>query len=492
VTKLEAEQEKIIKAQALEIEKLRRELFLMKNRLFGRSSEAADKLVVQGQLFAPPETIEVDASMAAKSTPAPDLPRTPKTTAEQPKQQPKRQILPEGLPREVCIVDLPDAIKAGLIKIGEDISERLARRPTQYYVLRFVRPRYVDPSNPDAGVRQMPAPASAIPGGILDASVLAQVITGKFADHVPLSRQVEGFGRLGIDLSLSTLSDNLLTVARVWFKPLYEMLWTLLLQRGSLHVDETVLPTLPERRSGEGQTKKTRLWTYLNDRGPPIILFHYTETKAGQHVRDKLATWKGPSDATCTLYLHADAASSFEALYEVQPRIKPVNCWAHARRKFYAIAQESSSRIFAHDVVEQIDILFAYERTWKELDDVTRQANRKSDAIPQLEKIKTMLDDKLIGLSENSATAKAISYLTKRWANFTRYAERGDLQMSNNAAERALRKSALGRKNFLFVGNERGGEAAAIYYSLIETAKANDIEPSQWLLHVPVKGAELL
>jgi transposase len=483
VTKLEAEQAATIKAQALQIDKLTRELLILKRRLFGRSSEAADILQVQGQLFAPPATIARDSDT---STPAPVLPRTPNTTAASAKQRPKRELLPAHLPREQQVVDLSEADKVGLVEIGRDQSERLAYRPGTFYVLCTVRPRYVNPQQPDAGVQQMPAPPCAIPSGILDLSVLVEFIVSKFADHIPLSRQIDRIARLGVELSLSTVSANLLTIAQMWLKSIVDALWIVARQRGSLHVDETVFPTLPERGSGDRQTKKTRLWTYLNDTGPPIILFHYTQSKAGQHVQEVLSDWKGPNDA-CTLYLHADAASNYEALYRAYPRIQPVNCWAHARRKFYAIAQDSSVKIFAHEAVEQIDVLFAYEREWKALSTQERFAKRQTEAQPQLEKLHAMLIEKqkhLGGSDANSATAQAISYLTKRWANFTRYTEHGDLVMSNNAAERALRKAALGRKNFLFAGNERGGEAAAIFYSLIETAKANGIEPNQWLLKV--------
>jgi transposase len=500
VTELEAAQA-TIKAQAFQIEKLTLELLMLKNRLFGRASEAADLLQVQGQLFAPPETIPVDA---------PPMPRTPKTRAMQPKQPPKREIVPPDLPREICLLDLPDDVKAGLVHIGTDASERLAYRSGEFYVIRTVRPRYANPRHPDAGVQQMSVPPSVIPGGILDVSVLAEVAISKFADHLPLSRQIERMGRGGVQIPLSTLSANLLTLAEVWLTPLLDALWGVLRQRGCMHVDETVFPTLPERGSGDRQTKKTRLWTYLNDTGPPIILFHYTPSKAGQHVHEVLADWTGP-DAACPLYLHADAASNYEALYRQHPRIQPVNCWAHARRKFYAIARESTTRIFAHEAVERIDVLFADERKWQALSADERMLKRQLEAKPKLDELRAMLSAKLIEQSPNSATGQAIRYLTKRWDNFTRYIEHGDLVLSNNAAERALRKAALGRKNFLFVGNERGGEAAAIYYSLIETAKANGIDPGQWLLNVlrelpkrkgsrfqdvkdllPIKGAELL
>ena len=474
------QQAALIKAQALQIEKLSFELAVLKKQLFGRSREAADLLSVQGQLFAPLQTIEVDS---ATVLPAPVLARTPKSQ-DLPRRQPKREILPPNLPREERILDVPEATELGLIQIGQDVSERLAYRPGQHYVLRTIRPRYADPRNRAAGVQQISAPPCVIPGGILDDSVIADVAISKFADHLPLSRQIDRFSRLGVEVSLSTLSENLLTVATLWLKPLIDALWQVLKQRTSLHADETILPTLPEPGSALGCTQKTRLWTYLNDTGPPIILFHYTDTKAGAHVESVLANWSDPASMQPhrVCYLHADAASNYEALYRKNPGIKAVNCWAHARRKFYAIAHESPIRIFAHDAVEQIDILFAFERAWKPLSSDTRHTMRQTQAKPQLAHIHAMMQDKLAGLSPNSATAKAISYLLKRWDNFTRYLERPDLQLSNNAAERALRKAALGRKNFLFVGNARAGEAAAIYYSLIETAKANGIEPTQWLL----------
>lgn len=467
-----AKLQQLVEQQAQIIEKLTFEIATLKRQQFGRSREAADRLAVQGQLFAPPQTIDVDAA-----APAPVLPRTPKPQTEP--RQPKREILPENLARAITVLDLPEAETLGWVKIGADVSERLAYRAGEYYVHCISRPRYANPSDPSAGVQQQALAPSVIPGGMLDESLIAEVAISKFADHLPLSRQVERAARVGVTLSVSTLSENLLSIAKIWLKPLVDALWQLLCQRSSLHVDETVLPCLPGAGSHAGQTLKTRLWTYLNDKGPPIIVFHYTETKAGSHIEQVLAHW---SEAGVR-YLHADAASNYEALYRQQPNLRAVNCWAHARRKFYAIATESTTRIFAHEAVEAIDALFTDERDWKDLSDTARVERRQQIAVPKLAALKERLDKKQLELAPSSATAKAISYLTKRWPNFIRYTERGDLNISNNAAERALRKAALGRKNYLFVGSKTGGEAAAIYYSLIETAKANGIEPNQWLLH---------
>ena len=270
MTELETKQAAIIQSQAsqiavqaFQIEKLTAELLLLKNRLFGRSSEAADLLAVQGQLFAPPQTVEIDPSK-----PAPTLDRTPKTSPNQKPQQAKREVISPDLPRETRLLDLPDEVKAGLIKIGEDASERLSYKPGSVFVLRTVRPRYADPKNADLGVQQMPALPNAIPGGILDESILTEFAINKFADNIPLSRSIERFSRFGVALALSTVSENLITVAELWLKPMIHALWQLLKQRNCLHVDETVFPTLPERGSGVRQTLKTRLWTYLNDPGP--------------------------------------------------------------------------------------------------------------------------------------------------------------------------------------------------------------------------------
>jgi transposase len=458
------------------VEKLTLELAMLKRQLFGRSREAADQLMVQGQLFAAPEVIE----SAPEDGVVPALPRTPDPKPPATQRRPIRQVIPEHLPREETVLDLPAAEIADWIKIGDDVSERLAYKPGTYFVRRTIRPRYAKPGDPEAGVVQQPMPLSVIPSGLLDETLLAKFAIDKFADHQPLNRQVEQAARQGVTLALSTISENLLTVAGLWLNPLIDALWNVLQQRTSLHVDETVLPTLPDPKSKDRQTRKTRLWTYLNDQGPPIILYQYTDTKEGSHIRKTLANW-GRS-GVC--YLHADAASNYDALYQQQPNIRAVNCFAHARRKFYEIAKSApATRIFAHAAVEKIDALFADERAWKALDDQARYQQRQAIAVPKLAALKTMLADKMVGMSDSSATAKAIAYLLKRWDNFTRYTERGDLSISNNAAERALRKAALGRNNFLFVGNERGGEAAVIYYSLIETAKANEIEPYQWLLN---------
>jgi transposase len=225
------------------------------------------------------------------------------------------------------------------------------------------------------------------------------------------------------------------------------------------------------------QTRKMRMWTYLSSAGeePPIILYHFTPTKAGEHVRQFLKGWSG--------YLHADAASNYDELYRQNPHIQEVACWAHARRKFYEIAEHAPTRVLAHEAVEQINALFAIERQAREdkltPDEIRRR--REQLAKPIVDEIKTWLEKHRPKLAPAAPTARAMNYLINHWGAFARYLDDGRLKLDNNAAERALRLAAIGRKNYLFVGNERSGEVTATLLSLIETAKANGLEPLGYL-----------
>ena len=472
-----------LKTQALLIGKLTHELAQIKRMMFGRSSEAAALLAVQSDLFGV-ETIAFDG-LAETTVPANTAMAPP--AHKLPKGQPKRVLFSSDLPHETVVLDLPEAEKVGLVHIGTESSQRLHYAPGVFTVIITERPKYAKPEVPEFGIRTAPLPLCVTPGGMLDESVIAYVAVAKFADHQPLTRQIDIFKRSGIEISLSTLSENVLNVALIWLAPLVKALWQLLKTGTAIHVDETVLATLPQKGDAGRETKKTRLWTYLgrandpsnHNLGPPIILYHYTQNKAGHHVREALQHW--PQNRI--VYLQADAASNYDALFKEQPDIREVACWAHARRKFYAIAEQSKVRIFAHLAVEQIDQLFAIERQIKEAKLSDPLAYRRAHATPILAAIKASLEAKLPGLAAKTPTAGAIKYVLNRWPAFNTYLEAPHLKPDNNAAERALRKAALGRKNYLFVGNERGGAAAAIYYSLIETAKANGIEPSAWLTH---------
>ena len=444
------------------VEKLTLELAILKKRLFGRQSEASEHLDLQGSLF-DLTTLPVEEP----STP----PSESKTPAKPPRKPSQRMQIPENLPVEVETITPPAAEIEGLVKIGVETSDRLAYTPGRFYVRRIEVEKYAHPKVPELGVVSAKLPPRLIVGGLYDESLIAQIMVAKFDDHLPFNRQREIYQRQGVTLPVSTMCEVVLTCGSA-LKPLWKHLQQHLLRRSELHVDETTMPCLAKE-----QTRKMRMWTYLSSAGeePPIILYHFTPTKAGEHVRQFLKGWSG--------YLHADAASNYDELFRQNPAIREVACWAHARRKFYEIAENAPTRVLAHEAVEQINALFAIERKARE-DKLTPDEIRKRReqlAKPIVDEIKAWLEQHRPKLAPAAPTARAMNYLINHWDAFARYLDDGRLKMDNNAAERALRLAAIGRKNYLFVGNERSGEVTATLLTLIETAKANGLEPLGYL-----------
>lgn len=462
-----AAQRELIKSQSALIEKLMLELAILKKRLFGRQSEASDHLDLQASLF-DVATVPIDQPGAPAALPTLVAPVKPT------RQQPLRMVMPPNLPVEVETITPPASEIEGLVKIGVEASDRLAYTPGRFYVRRIEVEKYAHPKVPELGVVSAKLPPRMIPGGLYDESLIAQIMVAKFDDHLPLNRQREVYQRQGITLPISTMCEAVLTCGGA-LKPLWERLQQHLLKRSELHVDETTMPCL-----AENQTRKMRMWTYLSSAGEvaPIILYDFTSTKAGEHVRQFLKGWSG--------YLHADAASNYDELYRQNPNIQEVACWAHARRKFYEIAEHAPTRVLAHEAVEQINALFAIERQARE-DKLTPDEIRKRReqlAKPIVDDIRAWLTKHRPKLAPTAPTARAMNYLINHWDAFARFLDDGRLKLDNNAAERALRLAAIGRKNYLFVGNERSGEVTATLLSLIETAKANGLEPLGYLTRV--------
>ena len=478
--------------QRQQIQRLMHELLILKRRLFGRAAEASDQLQIQGQLFGDP-IVETDLPPAS----APPL---VKPTSEPAKRHPRqgRVVLPPNLKRVEDVL-LPEGVHADdgtlrpeFVRIGEERSERLACTPGEFWVAVTVRPKFArrdDTSNDTAddtgpAVRIAALPRFVVDSGLCHETLLAQVVLAKVDDHIPLHRQSEMLLRdCGVRLPVSTLSDQVLNVGQA-LKPLWTALFDQLRSRDAIHADETVLPT-----QAKGGAQKTRAWTFASTAGaradgstdPPILCYLYSDDKSGAHVRKQLEAWRG--------YLHADASSVYDALFRQSPGIVEVACWAHARRKFFDIAKASAVRITAHEAVERINALFEIERQASEqnLQPKDRHALRQEHAVPLITAFREWAIEQVAQLSPQSPTAKAFAYLDRHWKAFTRYTERGDLKIDNNAAERALRVVALGRKNWLFAGSERGGQAIATLLSLIETAKANGLNPRDWLVDTLTK-----
>jgi transposase len=303
-----------------------------------------------------------------------------------------------------------------------------------------------------------------------------------YADHLPLYRQSQIFARSGIDLDRSTLADWV-GGAHELLAPLVDALAEHVRAGTHLHADDTPYPVLAP---GTGKTKIARIWTYVRDERswgsqvPAAVLFRYTPDRKGIHPRTHLSQFAGA--------LHADGYAGFDRLFQ-SGRIREIACWAHARRKFFDLYEATQSPI-AKEALDRINALYGIESEIRGKPPDERRAVRQARAGPLLEDLRSWLLSTARRLSKKSDAAVAIRYTLSRWEALCRYRDDGCAELDNNAAERALRTIALGRKNHLFAGADTGGERAAGIYSLIGTAKLNGIEPQGYLRHVLERIAE--
>jgi transposase len=302
------------------------------------------------------------------------------------------------------------------------------------------------------------------------------VLISKYADHLPLYRQSQIYAREGVELDRSTLADWVGATSAL-LAPLFEALAKHVLGGYTLHADDTPVPVLAP---GTGKTKSGRLWTYVRDERPfggdaaPAVLFRYSPDRKGEHPLAHLRSFSG--------VLHADGYAGFEQLYR-PGKISEAACWAHVRRKFFDIHAANDSPIAA-EALERIGALYAVEADIRAQAPEQRCAQRQARAGPLLDQLHEWLLATVTKLSKKSELAGAVRYALTRWDALIRYRDDGRIEIDNNAAERALRAVALGRKNYLFVGADSGGERAAAIYSLIATAKLNDLDPQAYLRFV--------
>ena len=449
-------------SQQREIQRLNLIIAKLQRRQFGRRSETLD-----------PDQLSLLGDRASVAVPPEEQP--PEPPAPKPKKA-VRKPLPAHLPREEHRHDVGqqcDCCGGQLRHIGDDVSEMLEYIPARFKVIRHIRPKW---SCPDCQqIVQAPAPERPIPNGLPGPDLLAQVLVAKYCDHQPLYRQSKIYARDGVDLSRSTLADWV-GQASALLKPLVEAIGRHVVGGDTLHADDTPMPVLDP---GRGRTKTGRLWTYVRDeqpwqgQAPPAVWFAYTPNRHGRHPQQHLSHFSG--------VVHADGFAGFNALYANGCR--EAACMAHVRRKFYDIheAQASPLAICALDFIRQ---LYQVEEPIRGAPPDERQRRRQQAAAPILAAFKDWLESTLMQVSQKSELAKAIRYALSRWAALTRYCEDGRIEIDNNAAERALRGIALGRKNYLFAGSDQGGERAAALYSLIGTAQLNGLDPMAYLRHV--------
>ena len=462
-------QHELIVSRDSEIEQLKLLIAKLRRMQFGRKSEKLDRQIEQLELRL--EALQQNDAEKVAALPEPMANAVALARSA-------RRPLPSQLPREVRTYlpkqeACPDC--GGKLKhLGEDVSEILEIEPVHFKVIRQVRPKLACACC--ERIVQAEAPSRPIARGIAGPGLLAHVLVSKYADHLPLYRQSEIYAREGVELDRSTLADWVCGTSQL-LEPLVESLRRHVMAAEKLHADDTPVPVLAP---GNGKTKTGRLWTYVRDdrpagdKTPPAVWFAYTPDRKGKHPKAHLSKFQGT--------LQADGYAGFEQIYETG-RIQEAACWAHVRRKFYDLEQAHKSPV-AKEALERIGALYAVESDINGRSPEERREIRNTRSRPLLESLKQWLEETLGKLSKKSDTTLAVRYTLGRWDALLRYCDDGRLEIDNNAAERALRAVALGRKNYLFAGSDRGGESAAAMYSLIGTAKLNGIDPESYLRNV--------
>ena len=468
---------------------LRLEIARLTRTLYGQRSERTQRLIDQYEL----QLEELEASAAADALTAEKAAAKAAMPAPTERRRPSRQPFPAHLPRVRVVVPgtgaCPCCGGTRLSKMGEDVTETLEVVPRSWTVIQTVRERFS--CRACEGVSQAPAPFHAVPRGWAGPSLLAMVLFEKYGQHQPLNRQAERYAREGVPLSLSTLADQVGTCASV-LEPLFRLIAAHVMASGRLHGDDTTVPVL-----AKGKTSTGRVWVYVRDdrpfggADPPAALFHFSPDRRGEHPQAHLANWTG--------MLQADAYGGYGRLYGGERKPAPIieaACWAHARRKFFELADiEAAARERARkkvaviaplalEAVRRMDELFAIEREVNGRPTAERLAARHERSAPIVAALEGWMRAERAPLPRGAEVARAMNYMLDRWPSFTRFLDDGRVCLSNNAAERALRGLALGRKAWLFAGSDRGGQRAAFFNSLIVTAKLNDVDPQAWLADV--------
>jgi transposase len=448
------------------IEQLEHQLELLLRRQYGPRRERVDP--DQLRLFtedAPDDVAEADAVEPAE----------PEGT--QPKRKwrrPGRQRLPEDLPRtrveyELSPAELPCPDCGHLrVKIGEETSEQLEYVPSSLHVIVHARFRYACRACQEH-VATADKPPQPIDKGLPGPGLLAQTITSKYSDHLPLYRLEDIFARHGVELSRATLCGWMASSADL-LAPLYDLMVKRVLLSTVIHTDDTKVSvldhTLPKTRTG-------RFWVYIGDAPHPYVVYDYTPRRTRDGPERFLKEFHG--------YLQADAFSGYDRIC-AGPDVTEVACWAHVRRKFFEA--QTSAPVPAHTAMARIWQLYAIEHTAENLSAEERHALRQRDSVPLLLAFEDWLTEQARRALPKSPIGQAIAYTHSNWAALCRYPEYGGLSIDNNLAERMLRAQAIGRRNWTFLGSDRGGRTAAVLYSLTGTCRHHGIDPFVYLQDV--------
>jgi transposase len=466
-----------------EIENLKLQIAKLRHARFGNSSERASVLMDQLELQLG-ELVERRAQETAAQEIA-ALAQASGKAAPKKRSNPVRRPLPDALPRERVVLSSPQACPCcggRLRKLGEDVTETLERVPARWKVVQYVREKMTCRSC--EAITQPPAPSHPIARGRAGPQLLAEILSGKYGAHLPLNRQSELFAREGVDLDISTMADWV-GAAAATLMPIRDAIEKHVHAAERLHIDDTTVPVLAKNKCRTG-----RLWTHVRDDRPfggkaaPAAVFYYSATREGKYAEQQLATYAG--------ICQADAYSGFNGLFVAGREPGPIieaACWAHSRRKFFELARLRKMPI-AIEAVVRIDELFAIEREINGKRAALRLAVRRERSKPLVDSFEAWLRAERRKLSSKGPLAKAIDYTFNHWKAFTRFLDDGRICLSNNAAERAVRGIAVGRRNWTFCGSDEGGRRAAVMYTLIETAKLNGVDSKAWLADVLARIAD--
>ena len=386
--------------------------------------------------------------------------------------------LPDNLPVEETVHKLTgDALicpKTGktMVPIGEEHVDKLAIRAEVYYIARDVYIKYAVPGEPLSGVAQAPAPPCIIEGSKFDVSFMADLTVEKFAYHMPLNRVQERLAASDIFVSRQTLSGLLINLGDK-LVPLYDLMRQKVFESGVIFTDDTPVKLIVK---GKGKTQKGRMWIYLggSPNAPPYHIYDFTEDWCHSHPIEFLKDFQG--------VFHADAYEAYEKIDKDRDDVEWAACWAHARREFERALSNGKDE-FCLGILKIMRYLFLYERVAWNRSPEDRLKIRQKHETPLVDEIFKRLQDELSApdLLPSSARFKAIKYMLSRKENFKLYLTNPDIRMDNNPAERALRKVCIGKKNWIFVGSLKGGDTAAVLFSLVQTCRALKINPREYL-----------
>ena len=458
-----------------EVSLLQEQVRLLRDLLYGRKTEKSrEDNREQGLLF--DEAEEVEETVREKEI----------SIAAHTRKQ-GRKALPKDLPREEIIHDISEEEKqcscgSQLSRIGEEVSEKLDIVPEKVKVIRHIRYKYACRScegveSEEGAVRTAKLPAQIIPQGIVTPGLLSYVLISKYADAMPFYRQEKKFSRIGVELSRATMSNWAIQVGKRC-RPLIQLLCKEMLRGPVINIDETPVQVMKE--PGRENTSKSYMWVFLGGaRGRPGVIYQYHPTRCGDVAKEFLKGYNG--------YVQTDGYSGYN-FFDGREGIAHVGCWAHARRKFMDVrrAMEKGKTGSADVALSYIGKLYKIESEAADADMSAEEVYelRQKKAMPVVEEFKQWLDKRIQYTPPRGLLGKAIGYTVKRWDNLVRYLDDGRLRPDNNMAENAIRPFVVGRKNWLFSGHPRGAEASAAIYSLIETAKANGLEPYAYLRYL--------